>query len=309
MRTPAYLSPTSINLFVKSPEDFYLRYLCDTKLPRESQTQPMSIGSSFDAYCKSYLYEKLFGKSRLQGSEFELETIFEAQVEPHNRTWALEHGKLVFEQYKKAGCIADLMLELNSAIGEPRFELSLQDTIETEVGGVPLLGKPDVAFTNSESARVVYDWKVNGYCAPRNTSPMKGYINLRPGNKTHRDCHLLRYKGIMINIAMCLEDGNTTWADQLCIYSWLLGEAIGSEEVIFGIDQIVGPANKLRFAQHRLRIRPEYQFNLLAVIEDLWSSIIEGHIFRDMSVEDSRARCDLLDACNNSDPDLLEACE
>lgn len=301
MRTPKYLSPTSVHLFMDSPEDFYIRYLSEVIVPRDPQTQPMSIGSAFDAYCKSYLHEKLFGKGRTKGSRFELDTIFTEQVAKHNRDWAWEHGKFVFEEYKKAGCLADLMLELNQAVGEPRFELSIEDTVETEVGDVPLLGKPDVFFINSEGARVVYDWKVNGYCAARNTSPMKGYIKLKTKtddtyyNSMHKKCVLKMVKGILINDAMCLEDGNKGWADQLCIYSWLLGEPVGSEEVIFGIDQVVGPMNKLRFATHRLQIRPDYHYNLLVLIESIWSAITNNHIFQDLNVDESRARCELLE--------------
>ncbi len=300
MRIPEYLSPTSLHLFEKSTEEFYLRYLCDTKQEREPQTRPMSIGSSFDAYCKSYLFEALFG-NKVKGSPYELETIFTEQVKPHNRDWAWEHGRIVFEEYRNAGCVADLMLELNQSIGDPRFEISIQDTIETSIGEVPLLGKPDIFFINSEGARVVYDWKVNGYCASRNTSPMKGYVKLRTWKNNnwdwnqHRDCVQMVFKGITINIATCLEDCNKAWADQLAIYSWLLGEPVGSEEVVFGIDQVVGPADKLRFAQHRLRIRPEHHYHLLELLTHIWDCIQRRHIFQDLSIEDSQARCLVLD--------------
>ncbi|KKM87713.1 hypothetical protein LCGC14_1266180 [marine sediment metagenome] len=300
MRIPKYLSPTSLHLFMDSPEDFYMRYLCDTRQVRDPQTKPMSIGSSFDAYCKSYLFYALFG-NKIKGSPYELDTIFETQVEPHNRDWAREHGKIVFGEYRSSGCVADLMLELNQSIGDPRFELSIQDSIETSIGEVPILGKPDVFFINSKGARVVYDWKVNGYCANRTTSPMKGYVKLKTRKngswdwKQHRDCVSLQFKGITINAATFLEDCNSSWADQLAIYSWLLGEPIGSEEVIFGIDQIVGPADKLRFAQHRLRIRPEYHYNLLELLVHIWDCIQKRHIFQDMSIEDSRNRCELLE--------------
>jgi hypothetical protein len=280
-------------------EDFYFRYLCDTKIPRDPQTQPMSIGSAFDAYVKSYLHTSLFGQG--YDLRFELGTLFEEQVEPYNRDWAWKHGEIVFEEYKKSGCLADLMLELNQAVAAPRFEFTIQDKISSDVGEIPLLGKPDIFFINSMGARVVYDWKVNGYCSPRLKSPMKGYVKLRTqvqGSyypEVHKKCQLLNFKGILINSAMFLEDGNKDWADQLAIYAWLLGEEIGSEEIIFGIDQVCGPDNRLRFASHRLKISPEYQYNLFALVKQVWSVIESGHIFRDMSAEQSRARCELLD--------------
>lgn len=305
---PKYLSPTSVHLYHNDLEEFYLRYLSAIRLPRFPQTKPMSIGSAFDAYVKAYLHERLFGKGN--NSRFELANIFEEQVEEHNRDWAWEHGRRVFEQYKNAGCLADLMLELNQSIGSPRFEFSIQDMIDTDIGDIPLLGKPDVFFINSEGARVVYDWKVNGYCVTRITSPMKGYVKLRTRKdgdpkrytiKQHPRCVAILFKGIMINAAMFLEEGNPAWANQLAIYSWLLGESIGSEGVIFGIDQIVGPEDQLRFASHRLRIRPEYQYHLVDQIKVIWDSIIKGHIFREMTLDDSRARCELLESVTQNE--------
>ncbi|MFA5758676.1 MAG: PD-(D/E)XK nuclease family protein [Clostridia bacterium] len=293
MRIPEYLSPTSIKLFYDDIEEFYMRYLSDVRRARDPQTQPMSIGSAFDAYVKSYLHEKIFGKGATAGGPYELETIFENQVEAHNRDWAWEHGKRVFEEYKKIGCLADLMLELGKAIGPPRFEFDVKGEIE----GVPLLGKPDVFFINEQGARVIYDWKVNGYCGKALKSPMKGYLKLREGItcKTHKDCYIIRFQGIDINVGMTLEEGDQGWASQLAIYGWLLGEPVGSEQLITGIDQICGPASRLRFASHRLKVSPDYQFALLENITNAWDIILSDWIFRDMDEESSRKRCLILD--------------
>jgi len=262
--------------------------MAESRAPREPQTLPMAAGAAFDAYVKSYLFERLFGPS----DQFKLETIFESQVESGNRDWAWENGRFIFEAYKKAGCLGDLMVELNQAVGDPRFEITVSD----EIGGVPLLGKPDVFFINKLGARVIYDWKVNGYCSPRLKSPMRGYTKLRDQGKVkeHVDCFLLLFKGIMINVALFLEDGNRDWADQLSIYGWLLGEPVGSEEIVYGIDQICGPKDRLRFATHRLRIRPDYQFRLLELIQDIWRSIEDDWIFQDLEKEESQERCRLL---------------
>lgn len=299
MRIPEYLSPTSIKMCLDDKENFYFRYLCPIKIPRFPQTQPMAAGSAFDAYVKSYLHSSLFGRGA--DLRFELGTIFEEQVDPHNRDWAWNHGKRIFEEYKEAGCLADLMSELNLAVGEPRFEFSIKDTINSDIGDIPLLGKPDVFFINSVGARVIYDWKVNGYCSSRMTSPMKGFVKCRKKVEglyypsIHKNCHLHVFKGVAINLGMFLEDGNKDWADQLVIYSWLLGEEIGSEEIIFGIDQVCGPADKLRFATHRLRVRPDYQYNLYEVVKQIWDEITSGWIFRELTEEQSKARCELLD--------------
>lgn len=291
MRIPKYLSPTSVKLFYDNIEDFYQRYLSDNKKPRDPQTRPMAIGSAFDAYVKSYLHQSLFGKGA--DERYDLITIFEAQVQEHNRDWAWIEGEKIFNLYKNNGCLADLMLELGQAIGPPRFEFEVRGELE----GVPLLGKPDIFFINKEGARVIYDWKVNGYCSPRLKSPMKGYIKLREGNncKQHKDCLIINHNGIDINIAMFLEDGDSGWADQLSVYGWLLGEPVGSEQLVTGIDQICGPADRLRFATHRLRVSPNYQEALATNIVNAWDIIISEWIFRDMSEEDSTARCRILD--------------
>jgi hypothetical protein len=272
MRIPEYLSPTSIKLFEQDTEKFYWRYLCPVKQPRDPQTQPMCVGSAFDAYCKSWLYDKLIGDGN---PEFERDTLFEAQVEPHNYDFAKMAGEHVFGAYKQEGCLRALMSELKKSVGPPRFEFSMVQ----EVSGVPLRGIPDIFFINEEGARVIYDWKVNGYCSTRTKSPMKGYVRLMPGDKVHKNAHVINFKGIPINAAMKLEDGDRAWADQETIYSWILGEPVGSEEVIFGIEQICGPPAKLRFASHRLRCSPEYQYGLLETIEDIWERINTGRIF------------------------------
>lgn len=300
MRIPKYLSPTSIKAWYDNRVLFYQRYMSDNRTPREPQNEPMAIGSSFDAYCKSYLHECLFGKGA--DPQYEFETLFEEQVQPQCRDTAKRDGAYVFEAYRQAGCLSNMMLELGKSVGDPRFEF----TINSEIDGIPLLGKPDIFFINEQGARVIYDWKVNGYYAPRLKSPMKGYIRLMPGDKVHRDAHLVEVNGIMINAAMFLEDGNKDWADQLSIYSWLLGEEIGSSEMIVGIDQVCGPASRLRFATHRLRISPDHQFDLMMLVKNVWDSIQKNHIFDDLSINDSRAQAELYDAMNYDED--FEAC-
>ena len=275
-----FLSPTSISLFQYDIVAFIRKYVF--REPREGQTQPMAAGSAFDAFIKSCLYERLIGKN----AKFEREAIFEAQVDPENRDWAWKAGNHIFGEYEAQGCVQDLLVEMEGRIGDPKFEFRIEENID----GVPLLGLPDVYFTSREASRVLYDWKVNGYCAPRNTSPAKGYIRLRPGHKVHRDCVPLLWRGTQINAATYLEEVNKSWADQLSIYSWLMGESVGSKSVVFGIDQICGPKEKLRFASHRLRVTPEHQIQLFELIKQIWAQITEDHYFLDLSVEESRAR-------------------
>lgn len=301
MRLPKYMSPTSLKTFEDDPVKYYLRYLADDRPDRDPQTEPMSVGSSFDAHVKSYLVEKLFGKAE---GKYELTALFEAQVERHNRDFALKAGKHCFDVYKKSGALADLMIDLNKSVGDPKFEFSIQGAIGGEREGkfrdigIPLLGKPDVFFINSQGCHCIFDWKVNGYCSKSGASPTKGYIGLRNsegGNKGHhKDAHPMVINGIMINIAFFLEDVNMGWATQLAIYAWLIGEDIGAEFVI-GIDQLACRKGDIRIAQHRSKISPDFQNLLFERLVIAWSVINSDHFFRDMSIEDSRMRCKLLD--------------
>src|SRR5690348_832596 len=125
MRQPRYLSPSALKTFEKSPVEYYLRYLSDQKPPNFPQTQPMAIGSAFDAYVKNFLHERLIGKD----PKYELDTLLEMQVESHNRDWSRLHGLHVFTEYKNSGALADLMLELKGSIGNPRFEFEVQANV------------------------------------------------------------------------------------------------------------------------------------------------------------------------------------
>ena len=92
MRKPTYLSHSSLTLWGKDKEEFYIKHLSETRAPRIAQQNYMAVGAAFDAYAKSALHERLFGKGA--DSQFEFQTIFEAQVESHNRDFALEAGQL-----------------------------------------------------------------------------------------------------------------------------------------------------------------------------------------------------------------------
>lgn len=297
MRKPKFLSPSAIKTFEQDIEDYAVKYLIQNRPPRPPQTQPMAVGSAFDALAKSYLYYNLFGHYGEQDM-YRKDIIFEAQVQPHNRDWAFDAGQHCFNKYRDSGALGELVAELEKAVGPPRFEFSVSDHVEFEGCEVPLLGKPDIYFINHEGVRIVYDWKVNGYCSHRNTSPMKGYVVCRDLNKQdryqHKDAVLTPYKGVMINAMLHLEDGNKEWADQLSIYSWLLGEPIGGENVIFGIDQITGPGCS-RISSHRLRIKPTWQYHLAERICQIWEIVDSGHIFRELSREDSDAKLQQLE--------------
>ena len=285
MRHPAFISPSALGVWITNPEDYYLRYLAENQPPKDPQTQPMSIGSAFDAYVKNYMFETLFGKT---DGQFDFETIFESQVEPHNREWALVEGARAFELYKNCGALADLLLELENAADEPRFEFTVKGVIE----GVPLLGKPDVWYVNKAGCPVILDFKVNGWCSKYATSPKRGYVRVRPGNgEPHKKAIIDTVNGVKINIAEFLESIESTWAQQIATYAWLCGAGVG-DYFIVAVEQLCG---RDRVAEHRCAIGSDFQHAVIAKYKELWEIIHSDHIFRDRTLEESKARCGALD--------------
>jgi len=269
----------------------------------------MAAGSAFDAFVKNYLVYNLHGSV---APEFEIEAIFEAQVEPQNRDWAFENGEHLFNEYKASGALADLMIELEQAVDEPQFEFTIEGRISHDkyVDGIPLLGKPDIYFKTRAEVNVILDWKVNGYCGNKPKSPAKGYLKCRDswkggfeqsrGNgQAHKDCQPMNVGGITINIGHMLEDIDSSWARQLIIYLWLLGEPVGTK-AIAGIDQLCGVPRdngkpSIRVATHRCRISERFQLELISQIHEVWDAIQSGHIFTDVSRAESDETCSLLD--------------
>jgi hypothetical protein len=310
MRTPKYLSPSSINKYGEDASEFYLHYLTDTPPPRSPQTQAMSIGSAFDSYVKAYLQEGLFGKG--SDPKFDFDNLFVAQVEEQWRDWALHNGKYIFEQYKQSGCLSDLMLELESSI-EPRFEFDVMGVVNGyregvvgNFGEVVLMGKPDLSFTTKAGVHVVLDFKVNGYCSKYARSPDSHYIRMRSAGRRnhgmHNKCRISDFNGMMIN-GVCGLDGispsGPSWAQQLAIYGWLLGEPVGSDFVTI-IHQIVCNPNKgtlpaIRIAEHINKIGKNFQQSVFDSACTLWEIVHSEHYFRNMSLEESKARCAILD--------------
>lgn len=304
MRIPKYLSPSSLKLSEKKLDEFYLKYLAENRPPRAPQTGPMSVGSAFDAFVKSFLHHRIYGNYG-KDDAYDREKIFESQVESANRDFAYEAGEYCFKRYSRCGALSDLLKELDTAIDEPRFEFDLHGTVD----GVPLLGKPDIYFTNNQGARVILDWKVNGYCSKSAVSPIKGYVKVRDAwdsterrasrnnGMPHKGCVLKDHLGIRINIFYHMEDCNADWADQLAIYGWLLGEEVGSENLVIGIDQLAcmekGAHGKpwIRVANHRTTVSHDYQHMLILRIKRLWNAITTGHIFGNLDRKTNDERC------------------
>ena len=298
MRFPRFISPSALAKFQEGEEKYYLQYLAENAPPRDPQTQAMSIGSSFDAYVKSYLFEKIMGRTDPQ---FELSTIFETQVEEHNRDWAWPAGAYAFAEYQRCGALADLLVELESAQHEPRFEF----TVEAEVEGVPLLGKPDVWYVDKYGNPIILDFKVNGFCSNYGVSPKRGYLRVRgPGNNQdgeHKKAQVSKINNVKVNIAEFFEAIDSFWAQQLATYAWLCGAPVGSFFIV-AIDQLCcRPTGTgyptIRVAEHRCQVGPDFQNNTMALYKALWDRIHAEpfHWFLDRPFEESKRRCEVLD--------------
>lgn len=320
-RRPTALSYSSLSLYLKDADEFYLRYLAGVKAPRLPQENYMSIGSAGDARIKSALYAAIFGPDH--DVNFSFKKLFEDSVEPHNRDWALVESQYVFDCYVRSGAYDDLLGLLLQSVEPPQFESSVTGLIN----GVPFTGKPDcrfmLRFPDCDLLRIILDWKVKGYCSKNGASPSKGYALCRDGydfligaqnatkaaplgkpSQSHNKSHDLYlpydHRGLTINEAF-METCNAEYADQVSCYGWMLGETPGDENVVVFIDELLakfmGEGNRplLRIASHRARVSRDHQLELVDKITGCWNAITSGHVFRDLSRSDSDDRCELLD--------------
>ena len=295
-----YLSPTSLGLWEADREQFYMKYLAEGTERQENQSPAASVGSAFDAYVKSSLYKDVIAGD---DPKYSFDYLFETQVETQNRDFAKTAGQHALSCYTYSGNYDGLRKDLMDSVYQPQFEFKLEGTIE----GVPLIGKPDLRYIHAKGVDIVADWKVNGYCSAHATSPAKLYARVRDGQEllkpskndgnSHPGYVPLDFKGLEIGTHY-LEEVNKDWGTQLTIYSWLLGEPIGSEEFVVRIDQLVckpGTPPTIRVANQFARISADFQRTLLVRLQDCWRVINSGHIFQELTLEESIERCELLD--------------
>lgn len=254
----------------------------------------MAVGSAFDAYVKAFLAKALFG------SGIDFNSLFEQQVEEHNRDFAQKAGAKVFLAYKESGSLVDLLRILETAREPPRMEFTQQERILADgdhTNPVVILGKPDLYFITKEGLPVVLDWKVNGFCSDTGASPAQGYIVIKGQCRNHGSAHhsacIWHEKDLLINADPNLEKYKPDWATQIAVYSWLCGAKVG-EQVIAAVDQIVCKPDGISVAQHRCEITEGFQRKVHAEFQECWDIVHSDHIFRDVSYELSKARCQML---------------
>lgn len=301
MRKYEYLSPSALSKYESNRDLFFLQYLCDFRSPRPPQEPFMAVGSSFDAFVKSAIHKAFYGELATQGSQFEFEKIFESQVEPHVRDYALEMGRHLFEQYEACGSLGYLLADIIQSQNEPQMEFDVRGVVE----GVSIRGLPDLRYITKEGVHVIADFKVNGAGSKTGASPQQGYKICRDygsntHNKSHAKYHPFVFNGLEIN-KHYLGEFVDYWCDQLTMYAWVMGEPVGGEDWVIRIEQIACrpipsiEKPRAKFATHMARSQSAYQQNLMARIHDCWNSIQTGHIFTSLSREQSDERCEILE--------------
>lgn len=89
-----------------------------------------------------------------------------------------------------------------------------------------------------------------------------------------------------------MEDSSPLYADQLGIYSLLLGDP----NALCWIEELCCAKQRIRVATHRAIVSSEYQAQLVADAKECWAAIQSGHIFTDLTRSENDARCATLNA-------------
>lgn len=316
MRLPTYLSYSSMTKYHNNCTEFYLQYLCDIRNPRPLQIDYMAVGSGFDAFLKNALHKEIHGKNATIGSDFEVENLYNTQVEEHIRDRIRPVVEEIWDQYQKSGAYAALARDVSASPVEPKMEFRLEE----EIGGIPLLGYPDLWYKTPEGTSVICDFKVNGSMSKSGASPTPGFKVVRdpqkskkhctpyqarrlkkdPEDKLYKDFTPLQHNDIIIN-SFYLEDYCEYWASQLCTYAWLLGEPVGSQDFVIRMEQLaLRPLkqydfNQGRYATHMSRISSGYQIKVYQKYQRVWDAVTSGHVFDEMTREESDDECWMLD--------------
>lgn len=273
MRIPAYMSPSSCKLFWTDRKKYYLRYLADNKEPRDPQNIHMAVGSAFDAFVKSQITADLGVEV-----QFDLATLFEAQVEPQHRQDCWGYGKTLLEAYKACGAYSIAVHDMGLAQLAPRFEFDINATIL----GVPVFGKPDAFYLNHDGTPTILDWKVNSWLGGNNMKK-PWYVMDHQTGEHHPKVHISNRYNLPIVANKYMEDIDEDWAFQQFVYAIGLGSEIG-DPFITSIDQVTGGPS---FYTYRNYLSKPYQIQCAKDLKRAWEIINSGHIFDTMTREEN----------------------
>lgn len=315
MRKPRFLSPSSKSRWLCDRAGFYLKYLAESKMDREPQAIYMGVGSAFDAQVKSEIMVRAMGKPLIAGSTYDFPALFEAQVEHHHRDRCMEISRVLWDTYVACGAFESLWKDIERSPCAPMME----ERVEGVIGGVPLLGLPDLVYIDADSLlKVVDDWKILGSASKigGGASPPQGYKIVRDGwvgkpspqnGKAHKKHVDLNVDGMTIGKEY-LEDFNLDWADQMSTYAWLLGSKVGAEDFIVRIEcgscrHPVG-GMKVKWSTHLNRVSATHQLSLIKTYKAIWEAIENEHIFSDLTKQESQDRCEVMEMQADMPPNV-----
>lgn len=298
-RKPAYLSPSALSLWEGRTDEAFERYIVskDIRPPRTPQADFMSVGSAFDALVKSDLAYEFWTGPQIFRRQFGLANLVEKQCEPHTLPESLEVAMQLYQQYKDCGAYANLV----ESIGQSDNGCNMEFDVTSTIGGVPLLGKPDLWFNTPNCSPVITDWKVSGSMSKCGVSPQQGYMlaldtrNTNTNGKAHKKFEPVQHVGGVLVNGWKMNESTDYWADQLSTYGWCKGFSVGSEDWIARIEQIaVRPGLKAKCVTHQSTVDTAYQGALLERYQKVWSHVQSGHYFHYLTRAQSDARANLL---------------
>ncbi|MCP4896280.1 MAG: hypothetical protein GY906_04830 [bacterium] len=307
-RVPSYLSPSGLACWERNPDEYFMRYIVPKSLApaRDPQTSPMAVGSAFDALVKAHIFKLFFGLSKANEEAYLIRDLVNLQCEPHTLPDALVIASDVFEQYRASGALGNLIDVIRRSTVAPKMEFTVQGTI----GGVPMLGKPDLHFNTNLHREVIADWKVSGSVSKAGVSPQQGYqlaLDVWPKSRTNGMAHkkyapVLHESGLWVS-GWKMNESTYYWADQLSTYAWALGHAVGDEGWVARIEQLAcrpGPADnptgqlRVKCVTHQSTVDSSYQWDLLERYKRCWSHVSKCHYWPELSLTESQARGNLI---------------
>lgn len=225
------LSPSQLTMWLRSEEDYYIRYFLKE---REAQTPAMAVGSAFDSFVKAELLAK-DGEDKKK-----LFATFIRSVEPQCYEEAVGAGAAVFMAYIHSGAFDALKRDLRG------HTVRCEERVVTTIGGIKLNCVADL-FTDT----VVHDWKVNGYYS--SGRPEQGYLRMwKDGNNKATD---QRFE--------IMDDRSIPpWNIQLRTYA-----LVHKAEQIW-VDQIIYPGP--RVAQYRYMVGENRVLELYGRLMEAW---------------------------------------
>lgn len=330
MRARSYLSPSQVLKWEREPETYYIEYLADTKVGRSPQTLPMAVGSAFDAYVKASL-KRRFNLTDESFPYTEESAIARNIENPMMRKEAMVAGKAMLQGYMDSGAYTALCEEIMAGGNPTSLRMEVDGTFK--IWGIPFVYKPDydcdspITLPNGQRVAQIVDWKVNGYCSKSNVSPKPGFVIVRDGWKegaksrgngtAHKNAQVIYLNGsdgrrIAVNAdrSFYMPSGQMDdWSIQLTIYGLgsMVNRGLLSEEgnipkdiaFIVGIEQLacktVGDARLPRVATHRWMCNHDIIMTLRERVLRMWETIHSDHVFRWMTKDESKRRCEELE--------------